>query len=130
MSGFRLSPERKIRSALCSPVSGDENPPKPARTWEMPLAKGLLMAVAFGRSTFGRAASGRRTGAVVCGLVALLVAAAGCGGGGEAQQSGGRGGGTGVGGMGGTMIMVDGGNPEKPLKQIGETCGTASDCGS
>ena len=78
-------------------------------------------------------ASVRPSRAAILGLaVALLAAGVGCGGAGEARKpdaSAGMGGGPGGRGLGGS-VEVDTGVPDRPTKQIGETCTTPSDCGS
>src|SRR5207344_2046481 len=101
MSGFRLSSERKIINALCAPDPVTKN----LRIWhaciELPLAKGLPMAVAFAESAFGPSALGRRDSgrasagrltfgglgrAGVGAMLAALLVAGGCGGGGETHM--------------------------------------------
>src|SRR5262249_37171961 len=117
MSGFRSSSKRKISDALCSPVSGDEKPPKRARICGIaPSERFLVMAVAFVRPTRSAARG------ILLALGAAVVAAAGCGGGGEAH--------IGDGGPPDLPIVIDSGNPDVPLKQIGEACAAGAECGS
>ncbi|HMF44146.1 MAG TPA: hypothetical protein VKQ32_25915, partial [Polyangia bacterium] len=79
---------------------------------------------AFGRPTFGRLTSGRLSRAAIYGIFGayLATAAAGCGGGGEQHVV--------DAGPQDRPITMDTGVPDKPLKQLGEACTTASECGS
>jgi len=66
-------------------------------------------------------------------IAAFLVALAGCGGGGESRMpdAGPRDApGFDIPVTGDAPVTGDSGNQDRPLKQIGEPCGTASDCAS
>ena len=80
---------------------GDETPGSQARTQVMPLAKGLLMAVALVRRT------------ACCALLVALAAAGACGGGGEARQVD-----AGTDAPADMITIGDTGMPDKPARPV------------